>query len=1102
MNFHTKVKHIRNKELQKLKARKYWDALCVYLWAATPVLVSLATFGAAALSGHMHTHSEKEKSTSSNLTAAQVFTTLSLLQMLIVPMNAFPWVITGIMEARVSVKRFNRLLFQCSIFDKLLDSKTESDGLPRRFKPSEIVWPDEIATHGNKQIQEFKFKLSLKSVISLRPGELVIVVGRVGSGKTAFLRSFFGDMVDVSGGIKPSFVSFASYAPQRPWIREDTIYGNITCCGPEASSNSVIGNTLNNRYKFVRYCANLENDIGNLQRLDHTVVGERGSTLSGGQQQRIGIARALYSSSSVIILDDPLSALDAFVKGKVRDRVILGLKEETSPPFSEMRDCLVHGRLRIVATHEESLIMHCDKVIGIEQGRVIFAGTKDDFISTIETSDIGHRLGLDSEKLIEPEERKSMHDYYLNERSPVKVKDSNKAENEEFREEGYVSSSVLCCYIKAIGRSVVIVLFIFLVLMQGTRNGSDYWLSQWSNQLPSTTGNNQKSVHSNTPWIKENWSSNQFLYVYIGIAACNTLFTAGRSWTFAYGGVKGAERMHNQLLESVLSAKMYFFQKNPVGRILNRFSSDQLNVDETLPFQANILLAQLFGLIGTCVIILYASSGWLLVSVLPIGLLYWHTQKRYRFTSRELRRLQSVLRTPLYTHFGDCLSEEGSAVIRAAGPPQILKETDSLLCALDKSQKSWYNVNAAVQWLSFRLQCIGVIAISFVAGFAFFTKVYQIDNQGKDLSNEGSSQSSTAGAAGLALSYALPIVDALQGILNSFAETEKEMISVERQEEYINNAEREYDPEQIFEKQKDTSCCKCTMPSQRTDRMLQRGVQYSALHEEDSWNQPLLTKSEDILQTTSTIIFNDVYVRYNRQESQCLADHSKWALNRFSLNVGQGEQLGICGRTGSGKSSLFSTLFRLVTHEHGKIYVDGENIDVIPIASLRSKISVIPQEPVLFEGTVRENLDPRGHQTTAELESVLQTCGIGERCSENGVGRFSLDDNISSSGDNLSMGLRQLLCLARCILQNQHIVCIDEATASVDSRTANKMNYIIHSVFKKKKATVLLIAHRLESLLDCDRIIVLENGTIVEQGPPKKLIEDTSSTFAKLYGTC
>eukprot|EP01138_Halocafeteria_seosinensis_P012251 gb/GECG01012519.1/.p1 GENE.gb/GECG01012519.1/~~gb/GECG01012519.1/.p1 ORF type:complete len:1843 (+),score=156.00 gb/GECG01012519.1/:1-5529(+) len=1104
VHFNQRIKAIREQEVSKLKARKYWDALCVYLWAATPVLVSLATFASAALSGHMRTYDDS--SADKNLTTAEVFTSLSLLQMLIVPMNAFPWVITGIMEARVSVKRFNRILFHANVLDILLGESKGQLSQEHLVVPwSSIVWPSEAATiHSDSMDHNPSFVLSIPQQITLNTGELVVVVGRVGAGKTAFLRSLFADMLKANSN-ESSFVSFASYAPQRPWIREDSVYRNITCCGPHLQHEA--NYFRDERYGFVKFCTALEEDIEEMPFLDRTNVGEKGSTLSGGQQQRIGIARALYSSCSVLILDDPLSALDAFVKAQVRDHAILGIDtEEFAGLSANKKGSLVRNRTRIVATHEESVIQRCDKIIGLEKGTLIFTGTRKDFFDEIESSDLASRLGIKSEKLFQPVTKE------FSGKSPINVRDKvngdtaptfleeEEEDAEEFREAGHISLHVLGVYIRAMGRIVVVSLLLFLFLMQVTRNGSDYWLSQWSDALPSETDNSNggSAQHSNRPWVRHQWSSTQFLHVYIAIAVFNTVFTVGRSWLFAYGGVQGARKMHNQLLESVLVAKMQFFQKNPVGRILNRFSSDQLNVDETLPFQANILLAQLFGLLGTCAVILYASTGWLFLAVLPIGFLYWRTQKRYRFTSRELRRLESILRSPLYSHFGDCLSEEGSAVIRAGGPSQVNREADKLLELIDRSQRAWFATNAAVQWLSFRLQCIGVLAISFVAGFAVFRRLYRVDAGDAD----SSSTNTEAGAAGLALSYALPIVDSLQGILNSFAETEKEMVSVERQSEYIKDAKPEQDPTVLFGHE-DNRCCDCHLTmSPRTNS---RRMSWSQTG--DSLASPLLEHEDNVSDSSvkrSLLSVRGLYVRYKdpmETEVRGVKGNLAWVLKGISFDAERGEHIGICGRTGSGKSTIFSTLFRLVEHSHGHVFIEGQDISELSLSSLRSKISIIPQEPLLFEGTVGDNLDPEHSLPTNDLQVALEKCKILKNSkNEEGIGKFSLDDYIASSGSNLSMGLRQLMCLARCILQQQSLVCIDEATASVDSRTATHMNGIIRSVFKKSGATVIVIAHRPESLFQCDRLLVMEGGKIIETGAPESLSRDTASAFYHMYG--
>ncbi|XP_048452696.1 ATP-binding cassette sub-family C member 10-like [Rhincodon typus] len=213
------------------------------------------------------------------------------------------------------------------------------------------------------------------------------------------------------------------------------------------------------------------------------------------------------------------------------------------------------------------------------------------------------------------------------------------------------------------------------------------------------------------------------------------------------------------------------------------------------------------------------------------------------------------------------------------------------------------------------------------------------------------------------------------------------------------------------------------------------------------------------------------------------------ALDGISLKINAGEKVGIVGRTGSGKSTLFLALFRMVELNEGQILIDNIDIKTASLLDIRSKLAVIPQDPFLFSGTVRENLDPLSHHPDRELQSVLKECHLLDVIQRMG----GLDAELGDRGKNLSIGQRQLICLARALLTKAKILCIDEATASVDQKTDRLLQKTIREQFADK--TVLTIAHRLNTIMDSNRVLVLDAGKVKEFDSPAVLSQNHDSFF-------
>ncbi|XP_073417492.1 ATP-binding cassette sub-family C member 10 isoform X3 [Dendrobates tinctorius] len=463
-----------------------------------------------------------------------------------------------------------------------------------------------------------------------------------------------------------------------------------------------------------------------------------------------------------------------------------------------------------------------------------------------------------------------------------------------------------------------------------------------------------------------------------------------------------------------------FFDSTPIGRIINRFSSDLYCVDDFLPFILNIFLANVFGLLGMLVMISYGLPL-ILPVLMPLAFLYYYMQRFYRHTSRELKRLHSITLSPIYSHFSETLT--GLSTIRATRhADRFAEECES---RMELNQRCLFSSNSAVQWLDIRLQMIGVMVVTAIAVIAL------IQHQ---------RNSGDPGLVGLSLSYALSITGLLSGLISSFTQMEAMMVSVERAEEYST-----------------------TVPSEPTQ---------GSVTVQPDWPQ------------RGHIEF--------RCATLCYRPGLPNALDGVSFTIRAGEKIGVVGRTGSGKSTLFLALFRMVELNSGSILIDDIPTQELSLDVLRSRLAIIPQDAFLLTGSVRQNLDPLSYHTDAELLDVLEQCHLMEQVSRMG----GLDSDVGERGKNFSLGQRQLLCLARALLTDAKILCIDEATASVDHQTDHLLQGTICEKFWER--TVLTIAHRLHTIMDSDRVLVMHAGKVAEFDSPTVLSSNKNSHFYRL----
>ncbi|KAM9491700.1 ATP-binding cassette sub-family C member 10-like [Salvelinus alpinus] len=1007
--FAQKIAGCRRQELSHLKAIKYLDAVCVYTWGSLPVVISIITFVTYVLLGH-------------ELTAATVFTTLALVGMLIVPLNSFPWVLNGILEAKVSLDRIQRFLklpnqdldayFSHVAPEDPQDAIVMSQGIFSWQGPGGPDHPTSSDTESPKG------SLMLHSLnLSITKGSLVVVVGKVGCGKSSLLAAITGELNRRGGdvyvqGREDGF----GLAAQEPWIQHATVRDNI-----------LFGKDYNSSFyqAVVEACA-LTDDLNILPNGDRTEVGENGVTLSGGQKARLALARAVYMEKDIFLLDDPLGAVDSDVAHHLMERCIMGI---------------LRSKTRILCTHRIEFVDKADVVILMDNGTIIKTGTPEEVLPLVEAVPKNRKndSNVKVKDVIEREEEQGPSNELF-----AEVESS--LSREEQKAVGGLAWKVYHTYWRAVGGALAVSILLSLLLMQASKNVSDWWLSHWISNLKNN-GSAQSvlmpayssphlllfspggliprypvNIMETTAFANMSSEVKFYLTVYGSIAGANTVFTAFRAFLFAFGGIRAASVVHNKLLDTVLKATVTFFDTTPLGRVLNRFSSDLYSVDDTLPFFLNILLTNIFGLLGMLVVMSY-SLPWFLVALLPLGLLYHCTQRFYRHTSRDLKRLCSLTLSPVYSHFSETLS--GLGTIRASSSASRFEEENER--RLEQNQRCLFLSNAAMQWLDIRLQMIGVVVVTGISVIAV------VQHQFKSID---------PGLVGLSLSYALSITGLLSGLIFNFTQTEMQLVSVERTEEYST-----------------------TLPTE---------PQHSNPQVPTSWPEQ------------GWVEFRGAVLSYREGLPN--------ALDGVSLVVRPGEKVGVVGRTGSGKSTLFLALFRMVELNQGQILLDGVDTRQVGLAQLRSKLAIIPQDPFLFSGTVRENLDPHGRHPDPRLLEALEHCHLSPVINRIG----GLGAEVGERGKSLSLGQRQLLCLARALLTEANILCIDEATASVDQKTDKLLQQTIREKFQDK--TVLTIAHRINTIMDSDRVLVMHSGKVVEFDTPADLCQRDDSIFCKLVG--
>ncbi|EPQ54017.1 ABC transporter [Gloeophyllum trabeum ATCC 11539] len=961
-----------------------------------PVLASVLSFVTYSLSGHQ-------------LNAADIFASLTLFQLLRMPLMFLPVAFSAITDAMNATGR----IYDVFEAETLTDTKVVEDDLPYAIEvedasftwdaPPEAV-SDEKAKKGKKgkstaptAVVDKGEIFQLKGInMTVERGKLVAIVGPVGTGKTSLLEGLIGEMRRTSGTVK--FGGTVGYCPQSAWIQNATIRENI-CFGRPFDEQRY--------WKAVRDSC-LEPDLDMLPFGDMTEVGEKGISLSGGQKQRINICRAIYCDTDIQIFDDPLSALDAHVGKAVFQNVL-----KNAPP----------GKTRLLVTHALHFLPQVDYIYTMLDGRVAEWGTYDELIANDSAfAKFIRDFGTKEENQLKEEEPVEAEEEEDEAKAAEKKKKSAAAKTmmqAEERNTGSISSSVYKSYMKA-GRGAIVLpaLFASLVLIQCATVLSSYWLVWWQDM----TFNRPQGFYMG-------------IYAALGVSQAISFFFMGSM--FAYLTYFASRQLHRAAINRVMHAPMSFFETTPLGRIMNRFSKDIDTIDNMLGDALRMFMNTFCSIIGA-IILISIILPWFLIAVFSILLLYFYAALFYRSSARELKRLDAILRSSLYSHFSESLS--GLATIRAYGETERFRLDNEK--RVDIENRAYWLTVTNQRWLGIRLDFLGILLTFVVA-----------------LLTVGTRFTISPAQTGVTLSYIISVQQAFGWMVRQSAEVENDMNSVERVVHYADEIEQE------------------------------------APHEIPDHAPPPHWPFEGHVE------IKDMVLKYRPELPP--------VLRGITADIRGGEKIGIVGRTGAGKSSIMTALYRLVELSSGSIVIDGVDISTVGLRDLRSNLAIIPQDPLLFSGTFRSNLDPFGLHDDARLWDALKRAYLvedrkqtsfdgpdGPEGAQTPVNRFTLDSPIEDEGCNLSIGQRSLVSLARALVKDTKILILDEATASVDYETDQKIQYTIAHEFRDR--TILCIAHRLRTIIGYDRICVLDAGQIAEFDTPANLYQRADGIFRSM----
>ena len=838
----------------------------------------------------------------------------------------------------------------------------------------------------------------LKEVsLRIKKGSLVAVVGDTGCGKSSFLLSLLGALTRCEGAVRVSG-SFA-LSEQQAWIINDSVRNNV-----------LMGSAFDaTRFARVIAAAQMQSDLVLLGGED-AEIGDHGINVSGGQKARISLARCCYSDADIVLLDDPLAAVDARVGNRL---------------FHECIRKELGGRTRVLTTNAVQFLPFCDQVVVIREKRVAFVGSYAEYVSyTSGVSDVSdvsdvseaNRDKVGSEEKHDTNVNDANNDTTATDNSPSPNTEEEAVKthltSEEEKEHGTISFSVLGSYCRAFGTRRAAFLVLLLLLTVASATASQLWISGWTGD-PCM----EEEVPSEACLKKTSYYSTGFFV----ITAFTGIFTVIRLILQAQGRVSASRAYHKELTEHVVSAPVAFFDVNPVGRITNRFNRDMYVVDFDFPYNFFNFLGVLVMVVSDCLVIVGIAPPMVVILVLTVLAWLW-VHSLFTRGNADFQRIEGLERSRLFNDFQSVLAGRDS--IAAYGREALF--TAKMERALDRS-----NVASVFSFLANYWFCIRAAATTSFINFALCLLSILFRS------------SFSAANLGAALSSAIGLSSSISSVCDTISCSEMNLVSIERIRDF----------------------CKKAQPE---------APMTSVVPPPAGWP------------SEGRVELQDVQMRYR---------DGPLILKGVNLRVEPHEKVGIVGRTGAGKSSLTVALFRINPLSGGRILIDGVDTATLGLEDARRALCIIPQDPVLFCASVRFNIDPFNEYSDEAIWGVLEQVQLKEAITKLG----GLDSPLEEGGENLSVGNRQLICVIRALLRKPKILLMDEATSSLDNGTDAMLQEVIRREFSQ--CTCLTIAHRLNTVMDADRICVMEKGEVKEYDSPRNLWEKEGLFHAMVVAT-
>ncbi|SGY80268.1 BQ5605_C008g05343 [Microbotryum silenes-dioicae] len=1055
--FEKRILEARAFELKQLRRNYLLEVSFSGIWGISPILCVIVSF-------YVYTNIIGKE-----LTPSIAFASLAVWNELRFALNAAPDVFVNAIQCLVSLRRLQRYLDTPEVevvTTDDLDAPIEAQSPDVAFRSATVTWPqknDAVSPSGSGSSTPAARPFELQDVsVEFPRGKMSLISGPLGSGKTLMLLALLGECDVLAGQVVcPRSPANAILLPTIDWdtflTEENWLHPNHTAFVPQTAwlqnasirANICFGLPFRaSRYKRTLEACSLDSDLSILPDGDLTEIGEKGVNLSGGQKARVSLARAVYSRATLLLLDDVLSAVDAHTASHIYHKCLKG-------PLMEGRTIL------LVSHHVQLTAPGADFVVSLDNGRVAFSGDADGFREFG-----GYKLADDDEPTVESLAKHATPSAKFKNKvlvdlvaESVPVSETNssasEAESDDEEEEDQAQVTKLDPKSKAVdvksaprklieeeSRAIGTVKWDVWKLYLGLWGGVFFWiwfaiafggakLADVAQSLWLARWSASYEIEADATSGRRHHSVNYYLGIYCFLSLFAVVLSTLQWFVLYVGSLRASDRIYRIILKAILRAPLRFFDTQALGRLLNRFGKDTEAVDSQLP--DNFGRALMFGLgVITTLNVIASVAPTFLIGFGIVSIAYWWHARLFAKNARELRRLDSVAKSPLYSIYGEAVA--GVSVIRAFGSGSRFME---IMLELASTQVTYYWTLWSVnRWLSVRFQLLSALVLG-LTGVVLLQAGDTID----------------ASLAGFALTFALSIANDMLFLVRRFTSLELSMVSVERIKEY---SEVKQEAAEIIEPRPPAH-----WPS----------------------------KGE--------ISVEKLAIRYAPE----LPD----VLHNISFTVAPGEKVGIVGATGSGKSTITLAMFRFMEAWKGRIVVDGLDIAKVGLKDLRQRLTIIPQDPTILSGTLRSTLDTFDEFTDLEIFDALRRVQLikpGERevRVEEGANRspfFDLESEVSEGGQNFSQGQRQLLTMARALLKRNKILLLDEATASVDYKTDELITQTISEEFND--STLLVIAHRLRTVIGFHKILLLDAGKILEYDSPSQLLADPSSRF---YALC